>query len=203
MRFFLKKICVSLILSILLIILIYICNIDNLPSNVILFEGESLSFNTILGINIETEFSSNPNIERIENKKNVTVSTDANDEGEVDYTGKVELSVKLFGTKVKEINVDVIENTEVIPMGNLIGIKLYTNGVLVVGMSEISGSDSNKYKPYENSGIEEGDVIVEIDENQITTTNELLKEINNSSGDNMNIKYIRNRRNFIYNNERC
>lgn len=203
MRIFLKKIGVSLILSILLIILIYICNIDNLPSNVILFEGESLSFNTILGINIETEFSSNPNIERIENKKNVTVSTNANDEGKVDYTGKVELSVKLFGTKVKEINVDVIENTDVIPMGNLIGVKLYTNGVLVVGMSEISGSDSNKYKPYENSGIEEGDVIVEIDENQITTTNELLKEINNSSGDNMNIKYIRNRRNFIYNNERC
>ena len=34
------------------------------------------------------------------------------------------------------------------PIGRTIGLKLYTDGVLVVGMSEIDGADGNKYKNY-------------------------------------------------------
>ena len=194
MRIFFKKIFIIFILTLLLISYIYICNIDNFPSNIILFEGETLSLNTMFGVNIETEFSSNPNIERLDNNQYVTVSTNANEERE--GTGTVYLNVKLLGAKVKDIKVDIIEKAEVVPIGNLIGVKLYTNGVLVVGMSEISGIDSIKYKPYESSGIEEGDVIVEIDENEITSTNELLEQINNSEGKNMNVKLIRDRRSY-------
>jgi len=61
------------------------------------------------------------------------------------------MAVALLGIKVKEINVDIIENIEVVPLGSLIGVKLYTNGVLVVGMSEITGNDMERYKPYESS----------------------------------------------------
>ena len=194
MRLFFKRISFTFIIFLLLIVLIYVSDIDNLPSNVIIFEGEALSLNTIFGVDIETEFASNPNIERLENNETVTVSANAENNEELDCTGTINLSVKLLGTKVKEISVDVIENTEVVPLGKVIGVKLYTNGVLVVGMSEISGNDSNKYKPYEGTGIEEGDVIVEIDEKEVTSTNELLKTINSSEGNNMNVKYIRNRR---------
>ncbi len=35
-------------------------------------------------------------------------------------------------------------------------MKLYTDGVLVVGMSEIEGK-----RPYENTGIQEGDRIIQ------------------------------------------
>jgi len=134
----------------LLTTLIYISNITNLPENVILFEGEALDLKTLLGINIETEYSSNPNIEKIEEGKTITVSADAK---ETSHTGNLNLKVSLLGVKVKEINVDIIENVEVVPLGTLIGVKLYTNGVLVVGMSEITGKDMERYKPYEGSGI--------------------------------------------------
>ena len=33
------------------------------------------------------------------------------------------------------------------PIGRTIGLKLYTDGVLVVGMSEVEGADGNSYKP--------------------------------------------------------
>ena len=59
-------------------------------------------------------------------------------------------------------------------------------------MSEISGRDSNKYKPYEGTGIEEGDVIIEINEKEITCTNELTQEINRSKGSNLDVTYVRN-----------
>ncbi len=58
-------------------------------------------------------------------------------------------------------------------------------------MSEIYGTDNNGYKPYENSGIEEGDVIVRIDEQEITCTSELTDKINSSKGENMSVTYVR------------
>ena len=55
----------------------------------------------------------------------------------------------------QEVNVSVQKRVN--PIGRIIGLKLYTNGVLVVGMSEIKGEDGKTYKPYENTGIKEGD----------------------------------------------
>lgn len=76
--------------------------------------------------------------------------------------------------------------------GSAIGLKLYTSGVLVVGMSEIEGVDNNKYKPYENTGIQEGDMIVEINKETVTCTTDLLSTVNGSKGNKLSIKYVRN-----------
>ena len=86
----------------------------------------------------------------------------------------------------------MIPKTKVVPMGNLIGAKLYTSGVLVVGMSEIQGDDQQKHKPYEGSGIEEGDMIVEMDSKKIANTDELVETVNSSKGKVIQIKYVRN-----------
>lgn len=188
-----KNSLILFVLIFLLVALIYVCNISNLPSNVILFEGETLKLNTIFGIEIETVSTSNPNIESIENYETVTVTANVENDEEVECTGTINLDVKFLGLTVKEISVNIIEDIEVVPIGGVIGVKLYTNGVLVVGMSEISGTDNNKYKPYEGSGIEEGDVIVEVNEKEITCTSELTKEINESNGSDMEIKYVRDR----------
>ena len=60
-------------------------------------------------------------------------------------------------------------------------------------MSEIEGKDNKKYKPYENSGIEEGDTIIAINNNKIDTTEELIKNINLSNGNEIKLKYIHNK----------
>lgn len=91
---------------------------------------------------------------------------------------------------VKDINVSIIPRTTVIPVGSVAGVKLYTEGVLVVGMSEIEGIDSKKYKPYENTGIEEGDTIISMNENKITSTEELIETVNSSKGQQINVKYV-------------
>lgn len=84
----------------------------------------------------------------------------------------------------------MLPKTTVIPVGNIAGVKLYTSGVLVVGMSEIEGSDNKMYKPYENSGIEEGDTIIKINETNIGSTNDLIKTVNQSQGNNIKVKYV-------------
>ncbi len=188
MKKIIKNTGITITLLLLLILLIYISDIANLPDNIVLFQGEALNLNTILGMNIKTTFSSNPNIENLENNKTITVSANAVDG---DYTGTLNLEVCVLGFKVKTINVDVIENLDVVPLGNLIGVKLYTHGVLVVGMSEITGNDMEKYKPYEGSGIVEGDIIIEVDKKTVTCTSDLTNCINASKGKDMSITYIR------------
>lgn len=182
-----KKIKQFLIIALLIIIYVYVCNITLLPSSIIIFEGENLNLKTLAGINIKR--ANNSNIQVIQ----ASTPVESEDNNKYETAGTFELNLNLFGTiPVKEINVNVIPKTKVIPMGNLIGAKLYTSGVLVVGMSEIQGQDLKKYKPYENSGIEEGDMIVEMDSKKIANTNELVETVNKSNGKEIQIKYIRN-----------
>ena len=58
-------------------------------------------------------------------------------------------------------------------------------------MSEIDIDEDKKLKPYESSGIQEGDMIVSIDEKEISSTAELIETVNSSNGKRINIEYIR------------
>lgn len=91
--------------------------------------------------------------------------------------------------EVREVSSEMTK--KVYPIGRLIGLKLYTNGVLVVGMSEIEGIDGRKYKPYENTGIREGDMIKSVNGNEIQNTTQLMSIINDSKGQDISIKYQR------------
>ena len=160
------------IIFILLIVYTYICNICLLPSDIILMQGETLNLNTLYGLNVE-------NSETLQASSNLNNSITSE-------TGKVDLRLNLFNIfEVKNVSVSVIPKTTVIPLGKAIGMKLYTEGVLVVGMSEIDGK-----KPYEKSGIEEGDTIVEVDNIEINSTDELIECVNSSNGKKLEITYI-------------
>lgn len=80
---------------------------------------------------------------------------------------------------------------KVYPLGRLIGLKLYTNGVLVVGMSEIKGRDGKTYTPYENTGIKEGDMIKSINGYEVQNTTQLMNIISECKGEDISIKYQR------------
>lgn len=176
-----KKLLIAFLLCFFIILLTYICAIDSIPKSIILFQGESLNIRKIFGISFE-----NKNAEY----GAILTSTETIDQSK---TGKSNIEVKLFNTfNVKNIDVSVIERTKVIPVGQVSGIKLYTSGVLVVGMSEINGLDNKKSKPYENSGILEGDTIVEVEGQQISHTKQLIEKINSSKGKEIKIKYVRN-----------
>ena len=169
-----------ILIFLLLIIFIYTLAIDNMPNEIVIFEGEKININTILGLNLSL-LEENNSIE--------TISSDV--EKVSDKIGKTKLKVNLFNTiQVKDVDVEVIPKTKVIPIGSIAGVKLYTSGVLVVGMSEIEGIDSKKYKPYEDTGIKEGDSIVKIGEKEITSTEELIEVVNNSKGQELDVEYI-------------
>ena len=164
---FIKKIFIILVL---IVILIYTVNITSIPKSIILFQSEELNIVKIFGIDFEEE-------------QTKVIQTSSN-------SGKTEsktVTVKLFNTiPVKKINVSTIKNTKIVPLGNTIGIKLYSDGVLVIGMTEVEGK-----KPYENTGIKEGDLIVSVDNVLVTTTEKLIECVNNSEGEKIELEYMR------------
>lgn len=164
------------IVFLLIIILSYVTNISQIPERIILLEGEKLNFKKLYGISIttkENDILETWGQEKVENHK---------------------LNVTLLGSlNVKEVSVTTLPAVKVVPVGKLIGLKLYTNGVLVIGMTEIENENKQMEKPYENSGIQEGDTILEINNQEIDCIRTLQKVVNNSSGTNLEIKYARNR----------
>lgn len=161
----------------LLIILVYVTNVTAIPKKIILFEGETLSLGTIFGIS--------------QTKEQVITTSSLAENSNIVKEEKITLS--LFNLlDVKNVNVTTIEKTKVVPLGNTIGLKLYSSGVLVIGMTEIEG-----VKPYENSGIEEGDLITYINNKQVTTTDELVECVNNSQGKIIDITYIRDGKEYV------
>lgn len=168
-----KKIKRAIFILILLIILAYTTNITAIPNNIIIFQGEELNLGTTFGLYLKE-------------KENKTVQTSSTVENENIVSKKI-VTISLFNLfDIKDLEINTIPETTVIPLGNLVGLKLYTNGVLVVGKSEINGQ-----KPYENTGIEEGDIIVEINQKEITCTSELIETVNSSNGEDLKIKYVR------------
>lgn len=173
-----KKIKQFLFLIILSVLLAYITNIDTIPDSIILFEDEKLNISTLFGINIEKQ-------------KELPISSSINN-SEIEYLKKENYEVSfLDAIKIKTLEADIIPKTKVVPIGETIGLKLHTNGVLVVGMSEVKNINNEKVKPYLNSNITEGDMIIEANGVPITTTTDLTQTINLSNGEEISIKYIR------------
>lgn len=172
----------SIVIILLLIIYTYIVYFQSIPDNIVIFEGESVNLKTMLGLKAD-----------LTEKDEVIETLSNNQTNTINNAGKRTVKLSLFeNIFLKNINVDVLPRTKVIPVGSVAGIKLYTSGVLVVGMSEIQGIDNKKYKPYENTGIEEGDTIVSINNDKVETTEELIEKVNSCDGNELEIQYVHN-----------
>ena len=168
-----KKMYIILI-GTLLIILAYVTNITSIPDSLILFENEELNIKTNFGVKFEESIEVGANLGKSSNS-----------------TESKEYNLSLLGFNLKTITANIIPTTTVVPLGNLVGLKLYTKGVLVVGMSEIKGKDNKIYKPYEEAGIEHGEAILEVNNGEVNTTDELISCVSRSKGEEIQIEYLR------------
>ncbi|AOY78402.1 SpoIVB peptidase [Clostridium formicaceticum] len=96
--------------------------------------------------------------------------------------GTASLHLKMFGVvPYKNIKVNVVPQLQVVPGGHSIGVKLNTDGVLVVGLAQITDAAGKSHNLGEASGIRIGDTLIAI--NNIKVDNavhvgELIKESN-------------------------
>ena len=68
--------------------------------------------------------------------------------------------------------------TYVIPSGEAVGVKMYTDGLLVVYVSDVIDESGNRYSPAKEAGLRETDRILSVDNLELCTNEELADYIN-------------------------
>lgn len=82
---------------------------------------------------------------------------------------------------IKTVNISVIDENWLIPCGTPFGIKMFTNGVVIVGVADIK-TDAGTVNPAAVAGLKVGDVIISIDGKKVNQNEEVAKIIENSKG---------------------
>ncbi len=75
----------------------------------------------------------------------------------------------------------------VIPIGKAVGIKLFSDGVLVVGFSEIP-TEQGQVQPARDCGLQAGDVITHINSEEVDTIEQVQSLLQPLEGDRMSIR---------------
>lgn len=102
-----------------------------------------------------------------------------------------EADIRLFHLiPVKTVTVNVIEEQKVVPGGTPFGIKMVTDGVMVVGTADVQTAEGI-INPSAQAGIMKGDIIVKADGIDVTCNEEFAKILRDSGGEAILIEYER------------
>ena len=102
------------------------------------------------------------------------------------------VNFRLFGLfPVSKAEVSVIDNMSVRILGKPFGMKIYTDGVLVVDMSDVDTENGNK-NPAKEAGIKIGDTIKSINGVSMHSNDDVSKIVQSSDGSPMTIVILRN-----------
>ncbi|QXE00379.1 SpoIVB peptidase [Terribacillus sp. DMT04] len=100
---------------------------------------------------------------------------------------KQELIYTVGSIPVKKVSVDVLPDLRIVPGGHSVGVKLHTLGVLVVGHHQVRTTEAT-VSPGEEAAIYTGDVLLEINNQEIRKMEEVAPLIEQAGKDK---KYVR------------
>ena len=149
----------------------------SIPNDFSVFEGKELELDVDFPINVEYSKDQNV-IEEVNNQS----------------FGNAVVNILGF-LPVKKVNVSVINQNEVIVLGNPFGIKIYTDGVLVVGVGSVDTESGNK-TPAKDAGIKEGDYILTVGGERVTSNEDVADLVEKSNGEKIAFIIRRENRQF-------
>lgn len=95
-------------------------------------------------------------------------------------SGNYQMSCSLLGIlHLKDVDINVIEQEKLIPVGKPIGIYMKTEGVMVIGTGEVRGIDGMSYEPAYNL-VRSGDYIEQINGENVYNKRELVEKVNHA-----------------------
>lgn len=139
-----------------------------IPDSINLVENEELHVNGIFSLESS---QAEANTVLSANSKNSVASDDTSKS----YT--VDISV-LNTIPVKSSTVTVSKRQYVVPSGDIFGIKIYADGILIVGMDDVFTANG-AVNPAKDAGLKIGDLILSVDGNKVDKTNALCEILQN------------------------
>ena len=96
---------------------------------------------------------------------------------------------------IKSVTLDTVQETKVIPCGTPFGVKLYTDGVMIIGISDIQ-TENGLVNPAKNAGIHKGDIIISINNKKISGNEDVANIVSESNGSELSVQLKRNNSEF-------
>ena len=169
-----SSVCVLLfIISLIFASIIYVDS--SVSADYLINKGESLEINSLVPIRVSYSASEE-------------TPADSNRGSGATF----DMDVRVLGViPAKKISVRVVDENYVAVLGTPFGIKLYTEGVLVAGFSDVETKSKDK-SPAKSAGIKEGDFLVSLNGVKVYTNEDVSKIIKNSNGEIVVAEIIRN-----------
>ena len=95
--------------------------------------------------------------------------------------GVSEMTIGAFGVPMRRITLDVVPEVKVIPLGTAIGVRINTQGVMVLGVGSFLGDDGETHRP-SHSLLKPGDLIFKVNETPIKSKEDLSRLVAESIG---------------------
>lgn len=109
----------------------------------------------------------------------------------VTLEGEYLVNISLFNTvPVKSSNLKVSDRKYVVPSGDIVGLRLFTDGVMVVGIDDVD-TDKGSVNPASSANIKKGDVIVTIDGRKVENSAQVEAVISGCGGKELAVEYNR------------
>ncbi|MGI6279313.1 MAG: SpoIVB peptidase [Acutalibacteraceae bacterium] len=111
---------------------------------------------------------------------------------------KFDVDLKMFGIiPFSTVNVQVVDELQVAVLGNPFGMKIYTEGLLVIDLTDVQ-TENGPVNPAKDAGIKKGDYIVSVDDQKITTNEDLMRIVEQSNGNEMNFNIVRGKKKLSF-----
>ncbi|EKQ58222.1 MULTISPECIES: SpoIVB peptidase [unclassified Clostridium] len=112
---------------------------------------------------------------------------DKDDQYEIKFLGMIPL---------KSLQIQKIRDLELYPGGNPIGVRVNSEGVLIVGYSDIVINNKKEESPGKAGGLEIGDIILKVNGEEMENSLDLLKTIKECDKEDVKVDILRNGENF-------
>jgi stage IV sporulation protein B len=112
------------------------------------------------------------------------------------YPKTYSAQLMLYNTiPIKTVKVNVVDSNSVVLCGMPFGIKMFTNGVVVVGLADVKTA-AGTMNPASEAGLKTGDIILSINGTTMNTNLEVERAIENSNGQPLKFTVNRDGKNF-------
>jgi stage IV sporulation protein B len=190
-----KKLFVLLFVCFCIVTLGYLQTFSVIPERLTLVEGEEYIYNFISFCYVNIKADNNDALKL--NNKDIAANGNYLElispfALKTEKKGTVKLNFSAFGViPLKTMQVNIIPSKKLVACGNTVGVKIKMDGILVIGVSEVDSCSGERLAPAKEGGIKSGDIIYEINGKKLADINDLIKQIDNSKGNDLLVKYKR------------